>query len=221
MKHRQFTCMIAIFLTLFCLCSSPGISEAQFGGFFWRGAGGFFGRSLLKGGMRGGARSFGRGTLPSRVQLYKKWRGRTGFTGKPTGNQFRRFQAAHRPGGRGMTVYARKSDYTRWNSSLQSKFVRQGTRSKTPSWVASGRAGRQARLRQLAHDTRVSRADRGWIRQEMHQIRRGTRRSIRVPRGKHLAHRRGFEARHGHSYQHSDLQGIRDHRLQHRFEGYR
>ncbi len=99
-----------------------------------------------------------------------------------------------------------------------------------------GRSGRQARLRELANDPKISSADRGWIRQEMNQIERGKRRSIRLPGssrkrtnegreyggpgGKELAHRRGFEAQKGHSYKHSDLQDKDLHKLQHKFEGY-
>jgi hypothetical protein len=84
----------------------------------------------------------------------------------------------------------------------------------------SGRAGRQAKLRALANDPRVSSADRGWIQQELNSIARGQRSSIRVPPGKILAHRRGFEARRGFGYEHSDLQDIDLHKLQHRHEGY-
>jgi hypothetical protein len=85
----------------------------------------------------------------------------------------------------------------------------------------SGRAGRQARLRELVDDPNVSSADRGWIRQEMNSIERGQRSSIRNPPGKVLAHRRGFEAREGFSYKFSDLQDIVLHKLQHLIEGYK
>lgn len=84
----------------------------------------------------------------------------------------------------------------------------------------AGRAGKQARLRELANDPLVSSADRGWIRQEMNSIVRGQRRNIRVPFGKVLAHRRGFEARSGYSYRFSDLQDVGLHKLQHKYEGY-
>ena len=84
-----------------------------------------------------------------------------------------------------------------------------------------GRAGKQERLRALAGDARVSATDRGWIRQEMNQIERGGRQNIRVPPGKQLAHRRGYEARKGYGYEHSDLQDVDLHRLQHKIEGYK
>jgi hypothetical protein len=88
--------------------------------------------------------------------------------------------------------------------------------------VASvGRLGKQARLRELANDLKVSSADRGWIQQEINSINRGQRRSIRVPPGKELAHQRGFEARLGYGYEYSDLQSVDLHRLQHSIEGYK
>ena len=84
----------------------------------------------------------------------------------------------------------------------------------------AGRTGKQARLRELAQDTKVSSADRGWIQQEMNSIVRGQRTNIRVPPGNVLAHRRGFEAKNGFSYKYSDLQNVDLHKLQHKYEGY-
>jgi hypothetical protein len=86
--------------------------------------------------------------------------------------------------------------------------------------AAKGRVGKQQRLRELVDDPKVSSADRGWIKQELDHIERGQRHSIRVPPGKNLAHRRGFEAKEGFGYEHSDLQDIDLHKLQHRYEGY-
>ncbi|MBK6456927.1 MAG: hypothetical protein IPF87_12775 [Gemmatimonadetes bacterium] len=86
---------------------------------------------------------------------------------------------------------------------------------------SAGRTGKQTRLRELATDPDLGSGDRGWIRQEMNSIERGQRSTIRNPPGKDLAHRRGFEARKGYSYQHSDLQDRSLHRLQHKHEGYR
>nr|MCH9740227.1 hypothetical protein [Campylobacterota bacterium] len=83
-----------------------------------------------------------------------------------------------------------------------------------------GRLGKQKRLRELMNDSKVASRDRGWIKQELNQIKRGKRRSIRVPIGKNLAHRRGYEAKKGYGYDYSDLQDIDLHKLQHRFEGY-
>jgi RHS repeat-associated protein len=84
----------------------------------------------------------------------------------------------------------------------------------------AGRTGRQARLRELVDDTNVSSGDRGWIRQELNSIARGKRTYIRVPPGKNLAHRRGYRAKEGFSYEYSDLQDIDLHLLQHKYEGY-
>jgi uncharacterized protein RhaS with RHS repeats len=86
---------------------------------------------------------------------------------------------------------------------------------------SAGRTGKQARLRELATDPDLGSADKGWIQQEMNSIERGQRSTIRNPPGKDLAHRRGYEARKGYSYKHSDLQDRSLHRLQHKHEGYR
>jgi hypothetical protein len=93
---------------------------------------------------------------------------------------------------------------------------------------SGGRSGKQQRLRELAKDPKVSSIDRGWIKQELNQIQRGTRKNIRVPfntkkspGGKVLAHRRGFEAKKGHGYKHSDLQNGDLHKNQHKHEGYK
>ncbi|MBA3945261.1 MAG: hypothetical protein H0X37_11945 [Herpetosiphonaceae bacterium] len=96
-----------------------------------------------------------------------------------------------------------------------------GTQSQTGNSAEGGRAGKQARLRAIASDDKASSSDRGWVKQEINQIDRGTRNSIRVPPGKVLAHRRGFEARSGFGYEYSDLQDADLHRLQHHYEGYK
>lgn len=44
--------------------------------------------------------------------------------------------------------------------------------------------------------------------------------TIRVPSGYQLAHKRGFEAKKGFGYMHSVLQLTELHRLQHHHEGY-
>jgi RHS repeat-associated protein len=85
---------------------------------------------------------------------------------------------------------------------------------------APGRAGKQARLRALANDDKLGSADRGWIRQEMNAIDRGTRSSIRNPPGKDLAHERGREAAKGYGYDYSNLQDRDLHRLQHKYDDY-
>ena len=83
-----------------------------------------------------------------------------------------------------------------------------------------GRAGKQARLRELVNDPNLGSADRGWIRQEMNSIERGQRSSIRNPPGKDLAHERGREAAKGYDYSHSHLQDRDLHRLQHKYDDF-
>jgi RHS repeat-associated protein len=84
----------------------------------------------------------------------------------------------------------------------------------------AGRTGKQARLREIANDPSAASADRGWIRQDMNQIDRGKRQSIRVPPGKELAHERGREAAKGYNYKHSHLQNKIEHRTQHKYDNY-
>jgi hypothetical protein len=83
-----------------------------------------------------------------------------------------------------------------------------------------GRQGRQARLRELMDDPNISSADRGWLKQESNSMSRNkeSRPSLRVPPGKELAHRRGFEAAKGYGYEHSDLKLKADHDAQHKFD---
>jgi hypothetical protein len=84
----------------------------------------------------------------------------------------------------------------------------------------TGRAGKQARLRELANDPKLGSADRGWIKQEINSIERGQRSSIRNPPGKDLAHERGREAAKGYDYRHSRLQDRDLHRLQHKYDDF-
>ena len=83
-----------------------------------------------------------------------------------------------------------------------------------------GRAGRQARLRELGDDPKLGSADKGWIRQESNSIERGQRSSIRNPPGKDLAHERGRESAKGYSYKHSNLQDRDLHRTQHKYDDF-
>lgn len=83
-----------------------------------------------------------------------------------------------------------------------------------------GRAGKQARLRELANDDKLGSADRGWIKQELNSIDRGQRSTIRNPPGKDLAHERGREAAKGYDYSHSNLQDRDLHRLQHKYDDF-
>lgn len=84
----------------------------------------------------------------------------------------------------------------------------------------TGRAGKQARLRELANDDKLGAVDRGWINQELNSIERGQRSTIRNPPGKDLAHERGREAAKGYDYGHSNLQDRDLHRLQHKYDDF-
>jgi hypothetical protein len=81
-----------------------------------------------------------------------------------------------------------------------------------------GRKGKQKRLREIADDPKVASADRGWIRQDLNEIKRGARGKVRVPPGKELAHERGREASKGYGYEHSNLQDEDLHSTQHKYD---
>ena len=82
-----------------------------------------------------------------------------------------------------------------------------------------GRAGKQARLRELANDDKLSSALKGEIKRDMNMIARGQRTTIRVPSGYNLSHRIGYSAKDGFSYAYSDLQTIVGHKLHHAIFG--
>ncbi len=89
-----------------------------------------------------------------------------------------------------------------------------------------GRKGKQARLRELANDPKLGKADRGWIKNEMRHIKNKNRKTIRMPgnsrrskgKGKELAHERGREAAKGYGYEHSNMQDADLHKLQHKHD---
>jgi hypothetical protein len=83
----------------------------------------------------------------------------------------------------------------------------------------NGRLGKQKQLRNLINDDKLGSNDRGWIKQDLNQINRKKRETIRVPIGKELAHRRGFESSKGYDYSHTVLQDKNLHKLQHKFDG--
>lgn len=83
-----------------------------------------------------------------------------------------------------------------------------------------GRSGKQARLRELANDDKLSSALRGEIKRDLNAIARGQRTTIRVPQGYQLAHRIGYPARNGYDYLYSDLKTIAGHKLRHKIFGY-
>jgi len=81
-----------------------------------------------------------------------------------------------------------------------------------------GRTGKQAKLKQLAGDDKLGSRDRGFLKQDLNQIDRGKRETLRVPPGKQLAHDRGREAQKGYGYEHSKLQDTDLHNLQHKHD---
>lgn len=83
-----------------------------------------------------------------------------------------------------------------------------------------GRKGKEARLKELANNDKVSSADRGWIRQELNAKKRGNSNYLRNPKGKDLAHERGREAAKGYGYEHANLQNTILHKTQHKFDDY-
>ena len=85
---------------------------------------------------------------------------------------------------------------------------------------SKGRSGKQARLREIAKDDKVSSALKGEIIRDINEIQRGKRKNIRVPSGYQMAHRRGYEARKGYGYEFSDLNTIENHKRQHKIDGY-
>lgn len=82
----------------------------------------------------------------------------------------------------------------------------------------SGRAGKQKRLKELAHDLKLGSADRGWLKQEINEVKRGKKAYLRNPPGKELAHKRGYEAAKGFDYSHTNLQEKNLHKLQHKYD---
>ena len=95
-----------------------------------------------------------------------------------------------------------------------------------------GRTGKQKRLRELANDPKLGKADRGWLKQEINSIASKSKRmskksgtlkpqtNIRLPPTKQLAHYRGKRAKDGNNYEHSHLQSIDLHKLEHKYGGY-
>jgi RHS repeat-associated protein len=83
-----------------------------------------------------------------------------------------------------------------------------------------GRSGKQPRLREMGQDDKLPSHVRGWIQQEINLIKCKKRKTIRVPPGYEMAHRRGLRAKNGNSYKHSDLQNPDLHDLEHKYEGY-
>ena len=79
---------------------------------------------------------------------------------------------------------------------------------------------KQRRLRVFAQDPKISSADRGWFKQELNRIQKGRTTTLRPPPGKNLAHPRGYEAAKGFGHNHSFLQDIGLHLLQHKYDNF-
>ncbi len=90
-----------------------------------------------------------------------------------------------------------------------------------------GRAGKQARLRQMMNDPKASSADRGWLRNDARHIKTGNKSGLRVPRngrispgrkaqdkGYELAHSHDSPASQGNSYAGSKLKNYADHKVE-------
>jgi len=100
---------------------------------------------------------------------------------------------------------------------------RQATRlERAAQSSGSGRGRRQERLRQIGADPKTPRSDRGWIKQEQNNIKRGKQKSIRNPPGKELSHTRGREAAKGYDHVESPshLKPKEHHVDQHKIDDY-
>lgn len=82
----------------------------------------------------------------------------------------------------------------------------------------NGRAGKQKQLKHLMEDNKLGNRDRGWLKQEYNAVQNKKRKAMRVPLGKHLAHKRGQEAAKGFDYGHAHLQDVDLHKLQHKYD---
>lgn len=90
-----------------------------------------------------------------------------------------------------------------------------------------GRSGKQARLREMANDPKVSSADRGWLKNDARHIEYGNKSGLRLPRngrkspgrkaadkGYELAHPHNSPASQGNSYSGSKLKNHADHKVE-------
>lgn len=84
----------------------------------------------------------------------------------------------------------------------------------------SGRTGKQKRLKELMNDDKLSKAERGWLKQEYNNIKRKNKKNMRLPPGMELAHQIGFEAAKGYGYEYSNLQYKDIHKTQHKYDNY-
>lgn len=78
-----------------------------------------------------------------------------------------------------------------------------------------GKLNRKQQLLNLYNnDLLLSKNHKGWIKQEINR----NVNNIRNPPGIHLAHERGRENAKGYGYEHSKLQLISNHKLQHKYD---
>ena len=78
-----------------------------------------------------------------------------------------------------------------------------------------GKLNRKQQLLNLYNnDLLLSKNHKGWIKQEINR----NVNNIRNPPGIHLAHERGRENSKGYGYEHSKLQTISNHKLQHKYD---
>lgn len=90
-----------------------------------------------------------------------------------------------------------------------------------------GRSGKQARLKEMMNDPKVSKADRGWLKNDARHIENGNKSGLRVPKngrkspgrqaqdkGYELAHPHNAPASRGNSYSGSKLKNHADHKVE-------
>lgn len=94
------------------------------------------------------------------------------------------------------------------------------SKNSTKKKLKDGRKGKQKRLKEIMDDDKEASKFRGWIKQEVNQIKRGKRNNIRNPIGYDLAHKRGKEASKGYGYEHLNLLDKKLHKLQHKYDRY-
>jgi hypothetical protein len=82
------------------------------------------------------------------------------------------------------------------------------------------KTGKQARLKKIMNDDKVSSAWKGWLKQDYNAMvkNRTARPGLRVPPGTQLSHERGFEAAKGYGYEHARLQFGSNHKAQHKVD---
>ncbi len=97
----------------------------------------------------------------------------------------------------------------------------------TKSKGNTGRSGKQARLKEMMNDPKVSSADRGWLKNDARHIKTGNKNNLRIPRngrkspgrkkvdkGYELAHPNDAPASSGQSYKGSKLKNHADHKVE-------